>query len=120
VLRSEQGRGRVDQQAASGPPRLVFSWAFCLPAVRLNVFPAAWSCQAEQTVFPSVAGGAARWRAFAAQMPGKGDDLGNGAVQRFGNGLAQFQASEQFDQFGIFVDRYFIFPGNGENRLSQL
>ena len=27
---------------------------------------------------------------------------------------------EQIDQFGIFVDRYFIFPGNGENRLSQL
>ncbi|SST11649.1 Uncharacterised protein [Acinetobacter baumannii] len=52
-------------------------------------------------------------------MPGEGDDLGDGAIQRFRNGVAEFQAGEQADQFGVLVDRYLVVAGDGQDRLGQ-
>ncbi len=53
-------------------------------------------------------------------MPGKRDDFGDGAVQRFGDAVAQFETGQQFDQFGVFVDGDFVFAGDVQNGLGQL
>ena len=56
---------------------------------------------------------------LAFQVPGEGDDLGDGAIQRFRNGVAEFQAGEQADQLGVLVDRYLVVAGDGQDRLGQ-
>ena len=53
-------------------------------------------------------------------MPGKGNDLGDGAVQRFGNLVAQFHARQHARQVGVFVDRYFVIQRQLDDTLGQI
>src|SRR5690606_37554732 len=58
--------------------------------------------------------------ALALEVPGEGDVLGDAAVQRLGDGVAEFQARQQAHQLGILVDRHLVLAGDGEDRLGQL
>jgi hypothetical protein len=56
---------------------------------------------------------------FALQIPRKRDDLGDRAVQLFGNAVAQFHSRQQFHQLGVFVDRHFTVAGDAQDFFGQ-
>ncbi|MNV60259.1 hypothetical protein D3C71_1527170 [compost metagenome] len=58
-------------------------------------------------------------RHLATQLPGKGNDLGNGQVQRFGNLLAQFKPRQQAHQLGVLVDRHVMLAGQCQDGFGQ-
>src|SRR5690606_28331064 len=53
------------------------------------------------------------------EVPGEGDDFRDGAIERLGNRVAQFQPRQQAHQFGVLVDRHFVLAGDGQDRLRQ-